>query len=65
MENSNLNIADYAEYRCPHDGKLLFKGIIIDGEIEIKCKGCRELVKFQGDPNHTLICKKIGCVNRV
>lgn len=55
----------YADYRCPNDGKLLFKGIIIDGEIEIKCKGCRELVKLQGDPSHTLVCKKIGCPNRV
>mgnify|MGYP006921739238 CR=1 FL=1 len=33
------------EYRCPC-GKLLCKCALRDGVIEIKCKACREVVRF-------------------
>lgn len=33
------------EYRCEKCNKLLFKGDIKEGKIEIKCK-CKELVIF-------------------
>ncbi|MDP3899609.1 MAG: hypothetical protein Q8Q23_00850 [bacterium] len=52
------------EYRCLC-GKLLFKGLLIDSEIEIKCKGCREIRKIKGVSGDKLICKKINCPNRV
>lgn len=54
----------YKEYRCPNDDKLLFKGVLVDGEVEIKCKGCRELVKVAPTPLDELICVAKNCDNR-
>ncbi|EKD79288.1 MAG: hypothetical protein ACD_41C00111G0003 [uncultured bacterium] len=60
-----MNIACAEEYRCPNDHKLLFKGFVVDGEIEVKCRSCRELVTVHGNAEHSLICKKVDCPNRV
>lgn len=38
------------EYRCPC-GKLLFKGSLFKGTVEIKCKHCREIASFLGNLN--------------
>lgn len=55
----------YTEYRCPFDNKLLFKGIIIDSHIEIKCKFCKKIISITGVSKDTMICKKIDCKNRI
>ncbi|MFA5080080.1 MAG: Com family DNA-binding transcriptional regulator [Candidatus Paceibacterota bacterium] len=31
------------EYRCIHCNKLFFKGVIKEGEIEVKCRGCKNI----------------------
>ena len=51
--NFNLN----AEHRCTC-GKLLCKGFIRDGEIEIKCKRCNTLVLIKGNAARGAASKK-------
>lgn len=53
------------EYRCPNDDKLLFKGLLLEAEIEIKCRHCKELVKIEPGNIDELLCGKMGCANRV
>ena len=53
------------DYRCPHDDKLLFKGMLVDSVIEVKCRGCGNIVELIGESSDKLICKKVGCPNRV
>lgn len=53
------------EHRCDTCNKLLFKGILVDSTVEIKCKGCGSLTTFQGEPSGLLLCLKAECPNRV
>lgn len=55
----------YQEYRCPNDDKLLFKGILIDSDVEIKCKGCRKIVQITGVPASSALCKQLDCAKRI
>lgn len=55
----------YKEHRCKNCEKLLFRGLLIGSEIEIKCKRCKELNKFTGESKDTLICMNINCLNRL
>lgn len=55
----------YKEYRCPNDKKLLFRGLLVEGEVEVKCKYCKELILINQGQIEGVICMKAGCVNRV
>jgi len=55
----------YKEYRCKNCEKLLFKGLLIESSIEIKCKRCKELNIFEGESKDALICMNAGCLNRI
>lgn len=55
----------FQEYRCKKDGKLLFKGALIEGQVEIKCKFCHEINSFEPTPLNEIICRKVDCQNRV
>lgn len=55
----------YQEYRCPNDEKLLFRGLLVDSEVEVKCRNCKQLITLKGQAANTLVCKKINCPNRV
>ncbi|MEK7540325.1 MAG: hypothetical protein AAB558_03695 [Patescibacteria group bacterium] len=55
----------YQEYRCPNDNKLLFKGLLVEGEVEVKCKYCKELVTIHQGQVEGIICLKPDCVKRV
>lgn len=55
----------YKEYRCPNDGKLLFKGLLVEGEVEVKCKYCKELVIINQGDIQGIICMQSDCANRV
>lgn len=57
--------ATYKEYRCPNDSKLLFKGLLLEGEVEVKCKYCKELVLITQGELHGIVCFKPDCVQRV
>ncbi len=52
------------EYRCPNDNKLLFKGLLVEGEISIKCKSCKKIHTFAPTPLKGIICMKENCANR-
>lgn len=40
---------NFKEYRCNNCNKLLFKGVIEEGVIEIKCRGCKEINTIEVD----------------
>ena len=53
------------EYRCTNCHKLLFKGILLDSTVEIKCRGCSTLVTFKGEPSSDYLCLTQNCPHRV
>lgn len=53
------------EYRCKQDNKLLFKGLLVEGQIEIKCRSCHEINTFEPSALSTLVCRQTDCPNRV
>ncbi len=59
MENN------YREYRCATCKKLLFKGLLVDSEVEIKCKRCQSMNTFTGVSANSLICLIPHCTNRI
>lgn len=60
-----MELAMFKDYRCSTDGKLLFKGILVEGKIELKCKSCHTINVFEPTPMKDLICHKPNCPNRV
>lgn len=55
----------FKEYRCPQCQKLFFKGLLFEGEIEIKCKACHTLTTIQGEGINPFLCLKAAdCPNR-
>lgn len=55
----------YKEYRCKQCNKLQFKGVLVDSEVEVKCKGCKQLTTFSGESSDKLICLVENCPGRV
>lgn len=55
----------YGEYRCKGCDKLLFKGVLVGSEIEVKCKRCGKMNAFAGISEDTLLCFVPNCINRV
>ncbi|MDP2587818.1 MAG: hypothetical protein Q8P33_03545 [bacterium] len=53
------------EYRCRQCSKLLFKGVLVESTVEVKCKGCRALSTFTGEPANKYVCLVYPCPNRV
>lgn len=53
------------EYRCARCKKLLFKGVLIETEIEIKCKGCHEMNTVAASKFDWLLCAIENCPNRI
>lgn len=53
------------EYRCPNDDKLLFKGLLLEAEVEIKCRHCKQLVTIAPGNIDEIVCGKGGCPNRI
>jgi phage FluMu protein Com len=54
----------YKEYRCPSCNKLLFKGLLVDSEVEVKCRGCGQLHSIIGESKEKLLCFKEDCTGR-
>lgn len=54
-----------AEYRCQHCYKLLFKGVLVEGEVEAKCRACHELTTVRATKFNDLLCMIETCPNRV
>lgn len=55
------------EYRCEQDNKLLMKACLVNGDVEIKCKSCGTLNKYQAvdEEKERLLCRVENCPNRV
>lgn len=60
-----MNGCAYREYRCQACQKLLFKGILVEGEVEVRCRGCHDLVTIQANSANDLMCLIPNCPNRV
>ncbi len=56
----------YHEYRCPTCHKLFFKGLLLEGEVEVKCKSCHEFSIMKGEGLNPYLCLIAeNCPNRV
>ncbi len=53
-----MHTLPFVEYRCSC-GRLLFKGLVLSGHVEVKCKRCSEVVLFD-QPRDGLECKEEG-----
>ena len=55
----------YREHRCQNCKKLLFKGLLIEGEIEVKCKHCHEMSVLKESAMNEYMCAIQHCPNRI
>ena len=55
----------YKEFNCKECNKLMFKGVLIDSEVEIKCKRCGTMNSYRGDSKNEHICLVDNCPHRV
>jgi phage FluMu protein Com len=52
MKNTRIK-----DCRCKHCQKLLFKGLIIEAVIEIKCKACKNINKISRENDYLFFAK--------
>ena len=55
----------YKEYRCKKCRKLLIKGVILEGDIEIKCKQCHEMTIVIESSVEEYLCGILQCPGRI
>ncbi len=55
----------YKDFRCKTCHKLLFRGWITEGEVEIKCKACHELTTVQESKFEEMLCAVLPCPHRI
>ncbi|MBI2484057.1 Com family DNA-binding transcriptional regulator [Candidatus Uhrbacteria bacterium] len=56
----------YNEYRCKECSKLMFKGLLVDSEIEVKCRRCGAVNLYQGVSSTRYLCLIADtCPNKV
>lgn len=55
----------YAEHRCEQCHKLLFKGLLVEGELEIKCKSCAHVNVVKVSQCNELLCLIPKCPHRI
>lgn len=53
------------DYRCAHCRKLLFKGLLVEGSVEMKCRHCRALTVVSASRFNELLCLIEKCPNRI
>ncbi len=53
------------EYRCTSCHKLFFKGLLVEGSIEVKCKHCHEINIIHATQFNELLCLIKNCPNRI
>lgn len=62
MNNSS---SCHRDFRCKTCQKLLFKGVLVESEIEVKCKRCQAMNQFVGEAAGKFICLVRQCADRV
>ena len=55
----------FKEYRCESCQKLFFKGILVEGTIELKCRHCHTVNTIQKSDFNELLCLISPCPHRV
>ncbi len=55
----------YNEYRCSTCHKLLCKGFLVEGEVEIKCKSCHGMTTVKAATMNEYLCGIRNCPQRV
>lgn len=55
----------YREYRCHDCHKLLFKGWLAEGEVEVKCKSCHALTTIHESKFNEMLCAVVPCPHRI
>ncbi len=58
-------VACLTEYRCTHCHRMLFKGLLVEGSVEIKCKHCHAISTVTASRGDRLLCMIDPCPNRV
>lgn len=53
------------EYRCRSCKSLLFKGLLVEGGIEAKCKKCHALSSFTASAAPEYLCLVSPCPHRI
>ena len=53
------------EFRCSGCRKLLFKGLLVEGDIEIKCKHCHAINHVTHSQFNELLCLIPKCPHRI
>lgn len=64
IETSVMGVPSY-EYRCQSCQKLLCKGFLVEGELEVKCKHCHEVTKLNAKKTNELLCLIANCPGRI
>ena len=55
----------YQDYRCRGCRKLLFRGFVVESEIEIKCRSCGEFNTIAASRFDPMLCAVLPCPHRV
>ncbi len=55
----------FKEYRCKDCKKLMFKGILVESVVEVKCKTCHTMNTIESSKFDQLLCGVYPCPNRV
>lgn len=55
----------YREYRCSGCKKLLFRGWLSEGEIEVKCKACHTFTVVTASKFDEMLCAVLPCPHRI
>lgn len=53
------------EYRCTSCKNLLYKGLLVEGEIEIKCKKCHTMNTIVASKFDDYMCLVYPCPHRI
>ena len=64
LEGPRMDLAPN-EYRCRSCHKLLFRGVLVEGEVEIMCKSCKEVTTVKKSQFNTLLCMIEHCPHRI
>lgn len=52
------------EYRCKDCNKLLFRGLLIESVIEIKCRSCQAMNMIESSKSDEYVCLVSPCPYR-
>lgn len=53
------------DYRCRSCEKLLCKGFLVEGSLEVMCKGCHQITTLTSNKTNELLCLIPHCPHRI